>query len=144
MIEGVVIKPLNQFDDERGKVMHMLRSDSELFERFGEVYFSYVNPGKIKAWKRHQLMTQLLTVPYGEIEFVLFDDRIGSATCGQVQTVLVGEDEHRLLKIPPLIWYGFKGMAQHRSLIVNCADLPHDTNETERLHIDNGHIPYSW
>jgi len=126
MIEGVVIKPLSQFEDERGKVMHMLRSDSEIFDQFGEVYFSYVNPGMVKAWKRHQLMTQLLTVPYGQVDFVLFDDRKASGTFGKTQQVHIGDREHQLLKIPQLIWYGFKGMASHRSLIVNCADLPHD------------------
>lgn len=37
MIEGVQVKPLRQICDERGKVMHMLRCDDPLFERFGEI-----------------------------------------------------------------------------------------------------------
>jgi len=39
MIEGVVITPLHQIFDERGKVMHMLRKDSPIFSEFGEIYF---------------------------------------------------------------------------------------------------------
>ena len=38
MIEGVKITPLKQIFDERGKVMHMLRTDSEVFQQFGEIY----------------------------------------------------------------------------------------------------------
>ena len=39
MIEGVIITPLKQIEDERGKVMHMLREDSKVFKRFGEFIF---------------------------------------------------------------------------------------------------------
>ena len=34
MIEGVIINSLKQIPDERGKVMHMLRDDSEGFVGF--------------------------------------------------------------------------------------------------------------
>ena len=40
MIEGVKITPLKQIKDRRGKIMHMLRSDSPIFQNFGEIYFS--------------------------------------------------------------------------------------------------------
>ena len=33
MIDGVIITPLKQIEDERGKVMHMLREDSKVFKR---------------------------------------------------------------------------------------------------------------
>ena len=37
MIDGVVITPLRQIVDERGKVMHMLRRDAQHFSGFGEI-----------------------------------------------------------------------------------------------------------
>ena len=37
MIDGVILTPLRQIFDERGKVMHMLREDSPVFSRFGEI-----------------------------------------------------------------------------------------------------------
>ena len=49
MIERVVVTPLRQISDERGKVMHMLKATDATFERFGEIYFSCVFPGAIKA-----------------------------------------------------------------------------------------------
>ena len=40
MIEGVKITPLKQIFDERGKVMHMLRSDSQKFYKiWGDFIF---------------------------------------------------------------------------------------------------------
>ena len=40
MIDGIKITPLKQIRDNRGKIMHMLRSDSSIFKGFGEIYFS--------------------------------------------------------------------------------------------------------
>ena len=37
MIDGVKITPLKQIVDERGKVMHLLRCDSAIFQKFGEI-----------------------------------------------------------------------------------------------------------
>ena len=51
MIDGVLITPLKQIFDERGKVMHMLRNDSPVFSNFGEIYFSCTYP----AWAKHVL-----------------------------------------------------------------------------------------
>ena len=36
MIDGVVISPLKVISDERGKVMHMLRSDQSVFKKFDD------------------------------------------------------------------------------------------------------------
>jgi dTDP-4-dehydrorhamnose 3,5-epimerase len=54
VIDGVVITPLRQILDERGKVMHMLRSTDEHFTQFGEIYFSTVFPDAVKAWHIHK------------------------------------------------------------------------------------------
>ena len=53
-IEGVIIQPLKQIADNRGSVLHMLKNDSSLFKQFGEVYFSEIHSGLVKAWKRHK------------------------------------------------------------------------------------------
>ena len=37
--------------------MHMMRNDDENFKKFGEIYFSSVNPKFIKAWHLHKKMT---------------------------------------------------------------------------------------
>ena len=89
MIEGVVITPLRQIFDERGKVMHMLRADSSNFSKFGEIYFSCTYPGAIKAWHLHKRMTLNYAVIHGEIKCVLYDDRSGSSTVGCIQEIFL-------------------------------------------------------
>ena len=56
-IEGIKITPLKIIKDHRGSVMHMLRNDNEVFEKFGEIYFSTIFENKIKAWHLHKEAT---------------------------------------------------------------------------------------
>lgn len=142
MIDGVDIHPLRQFADPKGKVMHMIRCDSPHFRRFGEIYFSQVNPGAVKAWKRHKEMTQNFAVPVGRIRLVLFDDRPQSPTCGQLEVMEIGEGNYVLVVIPPSLWYGFSGVSSDPAIVANCSDMPHNPQESERIEPNDPSIPY--
>jgi dTDP-4-dehydrorhamnose 3,5-epimerase len=144
-IPGVVIQPLKQIVDERGAVLHMLRCDSPLFTKFGEIYFSLIFPGVVKAWKRHRRMTQHFAVPVGKIRLVLYDDRPTVASRGRLEEYALGRpDNYVLLRIPPLIWYGFEGLGASPSLVANCTDLVHDSGEVENLPAGASLVPYTW
>lgn len=144
MIEGVKITPLKQIFDERGKVMHMLREDSPVFERFGEIYFSCTNPGAIKAWHLHKRMTLNYAVIFGEIKCVLYDDRPYSTTRGTVEEYFLSPENYSMITVPPLVWNGFKGLGTKVSIVANCATIPHDPQEIERKSAFDQSIPYNW
>lgn len=144
MIDGVEITPLKQILDERGKVMHMLRCDSHIFQQFGEIYFSCVYPGAIKGWHLHKRMTLNYAVPHGNIKFVLYDDRPNSPTKGKIQELFLGPDNYLLITVPPMIWNGFKGIGTEMAIVANCASIPHDPEEIDRLDPLDQTIPYDW
>jgi dTDP-4-dehydrorhamnose 3,5-epimerase len=144
MIEGVQVRPLRRLPDERGRVMHMLRRDDAWFERFGEIYFSVVYPGAIKAWHLHRRMTLNYAVIAGRIKLVLYDDREGSATRGELQEIFTGEDHYALITVPHGVWNGFKGIGLGEAVVANCATEPHDPDEIVRLDPFSDRIPYRW
>jgi dTDP-4-dehydrorhamnose 3,5-epimerase len=144
VIEGVVITPLEQIFDERGKVMHMLRKDSPVFKEFGEIYFSCTYPGAIKAWHLHKKMTLNYAAIHGSIKCVLFDNRPGSKTSGRVEEYFLSPENYSLVTVPPLIWNGWKGVGNEISIVANCATLPHDKNEIQRIPASDKSIPYDW
>lgn len=144
MIEGVVIHPLKQIPDERGKVMHMLKATDPHFEQFGEIYFSMVYPGVVKGWHRHSRMTINYAVVVGIIKLVLYDDRSTSRTRGELQELYLGESSYTLVKVPPMVWNGFKGVGAVPAIVANCATIPHDPTEIERLDPRSNRIPYDW
>lgn len=144
MIDGIFIKALRQIPDERGKIMHMLRADDPHFEKFGEIYFSVVNPGVVKGWHIHQEMTLNYAVVSGRIKLALYDPREGSPTRGEVQEIFLGDDNYALVRIPPGIYNGFKGLGDRPAIVANCATLPHDPEEIGRLDPFENEIPYDW
>jgi dTDP-4-dehydrorhamnose 3,5-epimerase len=144
MIEGVVVTPLRQIFDERGKVMHMMRNDSSVFSNFGEIYFSTTNHDAIKAWHLHKKMTLNYAVVSGQIKCVLYDDRENSPTRGNVDEYFLSPENYYLLTVPPMVWNGWKGLSLTESIVANCASLPHSSDEIERRLPNDKNIPYDW
>ncbi len=144
MIDGVVVKKLSIIPDERGAILHMMRSDDPIFKKFGEIYFSIVYPEVVKGWHLHKKMTLNYAVPVGMIKLVLYDNRRDSITNGEVMELFIGELNYQLVSIPPNVWNGFKGIGNKAALVANCSTEPHDPNEIERLDPRNNAIPYNW
>ena len=143
-IEGVKITPLKIIADDRGSVMHMMRNDSKVFDKFGEIYFSTIFKGKIKAWHLHKEATLNYACVYGEVKLVLFDERNGSSTFGEYQEILLSLKNYNLITIPPNIWNGFKGCNDQFSIIANCLNLPHNEKEMVRLDVKDNRFKYHW
>jgi dTDP-4-dehydrorhamnose 3,5-epimerase len=144
MIDGVLVVPLRQIPDERGKIMHMLRCDAPHFEKFGEVYFSVAYPGVIKGWHLHRRMTLNYAVVSGMIKLVLYDSREDSPTRGELVELFIGEDNYALVKIPPGVTNGYKTIGVKPALLANCATEPHDPEEMVRIDPFSPDIPYDW
>ena len=144
MIDGVQIVALRQISDERGKIMHMLKSTDAHFAGFGEIYFSCAWPGAVKAWHIHQRMTVNNAVVSGRAKLVMYDARPGSSTEGEVQEVFFGEDNYVLVQIPPGIANGYKAYGDKVVVMANCANIAHDPDEMLRRPFDDPAIPYQW
>lgn len=143
MIQGVIIKKLNRIPDERGCVFHMLRNDDAEFEQFGEIYFSMVYPGAIKGWHKHHATLNYACI-VGNIKLVLYDDREDSPTKGELMELFIGEENYCLVKIPPLVWDGFKAIGNQKALVANCCTHPHGSFKSERMSPFDKSIQYHW
>jgi dTDP-4-dehydrorhamnose 3,5-epimerase len=143
-IDGVVIKKLNKIPDERGCVYHMLKKEDPEFNGFGEIYFSTVYPGAIKGWHYHKKMELNYAVVHGNIKLVLYDDRKGSPTRDNLMEIFMGDKNYLLVKVPPMVWNGFKGIGTTEAIVANCATLSHRPDEIKRLDPFSAKIPYDW
>jgi dTDP-4-dehydrorhamnose 3,5-epimerase len=43
-----------------------------------------------------------------------------------------------------MIWNGFKAVGNKEAMVANCASIPHQAEEIERLPVDAAEIPYAW
>ena len=144
MIHDVKITPLKIIADDRGKVMHMLRSDDKIFQKFGEIYFSTIYKNKIKAWHLHKESTLNYVCVKGIVKLVLFDDRSESKSKGEIQEITMSKDNYSLVTIPKNIWNGFKGIGEDESIVANCLTLPHNEMEMVRVDPFSDKIKYDW
>ena len=72
-LNEICVTPLKRVSVAGGDVLHAMKKSDTGYVDFGEAYFSLVEFGAIKAWKRHLQMTLNLVVPIGEVQFVLMD-----------------------------------------------------------------------
>jgi dTDP-4-dehydrorhamnose 3,5-epimerase len=143
-IDGLLRIPLQRIPDERGTIMHMLRSGDPHFLQFGEIYFTTVYEGVVKGWHKHREMTLNYACVFGRIKLVVYDDRPESPTGGVVEEIFLGPDDHSLVVIPPELWTGFKGMTRPFAIVANCCTHAHDPARTTRLDPFDNAIPYDW
>jgi dTDP-4-dehydrorhamnose 3,5-epimerase len=144
MIDGVKIQALKIIPDERGAIMHGVRSDN-ILNPFGEVYFSKVFYEAIKGWHVHETLILNYICVYGQVKLVLYDMRENSPTKGEIQEIFMGMDNYCLVHIPPGIANGTKGLWEPYSIVCNVASEPHNPNiQYRRIRPDEGIIKYDW
>ena len=134
---GVHLLPLRQIALPAGAVMHALKASEPSFQRFGEAYFTTVEAGQVKAWKRHRRMVSNLIVPSGAIRLQLLDDREESATQGRWIDLALGPTNYQRLTIPPGFWFGFAGISSGLNLMLNIASIEHDPAEADTLPLND-------
>ena len=137
-LDDILITPLKRIPTVGGDVMHGLKKSDNGFNGFGEVYFSWVEQGAIKAWKCHQHMTLNLVVPVGEVNFVFHLTNKKNI----FRTEIIGEERYVRLTVPPGIWFGFQGLTSGYSLVMNVIDVEHDPDEVLRK--ETSEFDYDW
>lgn len=141
-VNGVVLTSLRIINVQGGDVLHGMKRGEPGYFGFGEAYFSKVQSGFIKAWKRHREMKLNLIVPSGAIRFVIYDDRLGSFVPGKYFSVTLSNTNYQRLTVPPMVWFGLQGVHCSESMLLNIASIPHDPNEVDTRAIDQ--IAFDW
>ena len=146
MINGVKTKKLKVIPDERGRLMEILRSDDELFEKFGQVYITTVYPGVVKGWHYHKKQIDNITVIKGMAKLVLYDNRENSPTKGEINEFFIGEHNPMLIQVPKLVLHGFKGISENEAIMLNCPTEVYDYAKPDefRMPVHSEEIPYNW
>ena len=136
-LHDIQIINLKKISNKNGDIMHFIKCSDQYYKKFGEVYFSWIKFGKIKAWKLHKEMALNLVVPYGNVKFVfhLPNEKM-------FREEKIGKNNYSRLYVPPGIWFGFKGLSKGNSLVSNFANIIHDPNES--ISVDQNYFLYNW
>ena len=146
LIKGVKTKILKVHTDERGRLAEILRSDDEIFEKFGQIYFTTAYPGVVKAWHYHKLQTDCLFCIKGMSKLALYDNRPVSPTYKMLNEFFIGEHNPLLVVVPPHVYHGYKAISTEESVMINIPTnaYNHDNPDEYRLDAHTDQIPYDW
>lgn len=133
-MKGVTVTPLRQIATPGGAVYHGLRNTDPGYASFGEAYFSTVEKGAVKGWKRHRRMVMNLVVPVGRVRFVVHED--GTPDDCEIFDLSAEADSYARLTVEPGLWMAFTGLGDGLNLILNLASILHDPDETDRRDVD--------
>ncbi len=122
MIEGVIIKKLDVFQDQRGWLSEVFRND-ETDYRPAMCYVSETKPGVVRGPHEHKEQTDyfILTGP-GKLKVYLWDNRKNSPTYKEKMEFEAGGDEKMLVVVPPGIVHAYKCVSEVPALCVNLPD----------------------
>lgn len=135
--EKISLTPLKKIDLDDGDILHALKKSDPGYAGFGEAYFSFIKFNAIKAWKLHKEMTLNLIVPVGEVRFVFFSEQDASFL-----EVEIGKKNYQRITVQPEIWFGFKGIHESTSIIINIANIEHNPDEGLKKSINE--FNYEW
>ncbi len=135
-MDGVITTELRQITHPKGDILHAFKKSDEGFTGFGEAYFSHVNKGVIKGWKKHNQMVLNLVVPVGCIDFVIYNEN-----SKDFFEISLSRNNYRRLTVSPGLWVAFKGVDEF-NMLLNVASIEHDPEEAMNIGLQD--IKYEW
>ena len=135
-VESILITPVNRIEVTGGDILHGIKKSDIGYAGFGEAYFSFIEIGAVKAWKKHLRMTLNLVVPIGRVGFYFVDKS------NRLRSEIIGAGNFFRLTVPPGIWFGFKGLGKYENVVMNLANLEH--NEAEVVRQNNNYFDCDW
>jgi dTDP-4-dehydrorhamnose 3,5-epimerase len=141
LIEGIEVTNLKIVPNDKGEIYHGLKSSDICFNGFGEAYFTTINKGFVKGWKKHNSMISNLLVPTGIIRLVFYDDRINSSTKNNANIFELSNLNYKRITVNPGIWFAFEGLGEF-NLLLNISNIVHDPNESDNIALDNSSFNY--
>lgn len=103
-------------------------------------------PELIKAFHWHHRQTDYWDIVTGNARVVLVDLREESPTCGTVQTLILGENNPRMVAIPPLVAHGYQCLGLDDVQLVYYVTEPYDPGDPDegRIAWDDARIGFDW
>lgn len=146
MIEGVKIKPVKRYCDDRGFFSEIIKEGEETFQTVKQTSYTETYPGVIKAFHWHKIQWDVWFVVSGMAQVVLHDLRDNSATKGETQVIVCGEDNPLLVAIPPGVAHGYRVLGNKKvALFYHTSEAYNpDKPDEERIPFDDPSIGFDW
>lgn len=119
-IEGIEIRDLRFFSDERGWLSELFRHD-DMDESLYPVmaYVSMTKPGIQRGPHAHEEQTDYFAFYSSTFKLILWDARKDSPTYGNRMVLFVGRRKPTCVTIPPGVVHAYKNVGSEDGLVLN-------------------------
>lgn len=148
LIDGVLVKPLSLWPDDRGWFLEVARIGQGAVSAFDpattQVSSALSYPGTIKAFHFHRHQTDYWVPVAGMLQVVLVDLRRGSKTWGVKNTLYVGSLRSWSIIIPPGVGHGYKVVGGDPAVLVYVTNRVYNPEDEGRIPYNDPSIRYDW
>ena len=143
-IEGLLVRALTSYADERGDFREIVRATEPGFQGFAQLSSSVVYEGIAKAWHLHWDQTESMTNLSGVVKFAFADRREPSPTFGVVADFLVDSASAPLIfTVSPGIAHGYR-VVRGPAVICYLTNRVYDPTDQVKIPHDDPAIGYYW
>ena len=120
-IDGVIIKDLVKYKDGRGWLVELFRRDMIDEEVFPEMsYISMTYPDVVRGPHEHREQTDYFCfIGPSMFKMVMWDKRKESATYKNKLILKIGENDPKMVIVPPGVVHGYKNIGSDPGLVIN-------------------------
>lgn len=146
MIQGVKVKQLKIFPDDRGFFSEVLKFGQDTFIEVKQTSYTETYPGVIKAFHWHKRQTDVWFVADGMARVVLYDLRANSLTKGETNVFYAGQRNPIVILIPPGVAHGYQVLGSKPVKLFYHTNQPYDAAnpDEERIPFDDPRIGFDW
>ncbi len=148
LIDGVLVRPLDLWPDDRGYFLEVTRLGQGLSAGFPpestQVSAALSYPGTIKAFHYHRYQTDLWVPAVGMLQVALVDLRPDSPTFGRKNTLYTGALKPWQLLIPPGVGHGYKVMGERPAVLTYVTNRLYNPQDEGRIPYNDSSIAYDW
>ncbi len=159
-IDGVRIKTLRKFVDQRGFFIEQLKRgdlddagqpmmEEQPFAQMSRslAYARGGNPPElIKAFHWHRYQWDFWDIISGNARVVLVDARPDSRTAGRIQVVFLGEHSPKVVGIPPGVLHGYQCLDRQDVILNYYVTMPYNPEDPDegRIAWNDERIGFDW
>jgi dTDP-4-dehydrorhamnose 3,5-epimerase len=145
-IDGVVVKKLVSWPDDRGHFAEIFRDEEDVARGFAvrQTSITMTRPGTIKAFHYHLEQSDIFVPVAGHIRIALVDFRAESPTFGLANSIFCGHLYLKAVRIPKGVAHGYEVLGGEDMTMVYYTDCHYNPKDEYRARFDDPAIGWTW
>ena len=145
-IDGVVVKSLKSWPDDRGHFTEIFRHTEDVVGDFEVLQSSLTmtRPATIKAFHHHMHQDDVFCPVKGTVRIALVDFRVDSPSFGFANSIFCGDKYLKAVRIPKGVAHGYEVLGDEEMTMVYYTNQVYNPSDEFRVKYDDPAVGFEW